>query len=175
MLVSDLKKTIREVPDFPKPGILFYDVATLFRNPLAFRAVIDRMTAKYSGERLVALAGIEARGFVLAAALAQRLEIGLILVRKEGKLPGETVGESYSLEYGEARIEAHSDAVEPDDRVLVVDDVLATGGTAVAAGRLLERLGAKVEGYAFMVELDFLGGREKLPDDRVFSLIHYEQ
>ena len=175
MQVSDLKKTIREVPDFPKPGILFYDVTTLFRNPAAFGAVIDRMTAKYSGERLVAVAGIEARGFVLAAALAQRLETGLILLRKEGKLPGEVEGESYSLEYGEARIEAHADAVEPGDRVLVVDDLLATGGTATAAGRLLERLGAKVEGYAFMVELDFLHGRKKLPDDRVFSLIHYEQ
>lgn len=174
MLIGDLKKTIREVPDFPRPGINFYDVTTLFREPLALRSVVDRMFERYSGEKIDALVGVEARGFVLASVLAYRLGTGLILARKPGKLPAEKDTESFTLEYGEEQIEVHRDAVEPGQRVLVVDDLLATGGTAAATGRVLERLGAKVEGYGFMVELDFLKGREKLPKDRVFSLIRYE-
>jgi len=174
MRIADLKKSIREIPDFPKPGILFYDVTTLFRNARAFRATIDRMVERYRGEKIDALAGIEARGFVLAAALAAELELGLILVRKAGKLPGETEGESYALEYGEARIEVHRDSVSAGDRVIVVDDLLATGGTAAATGRLLERLGAKVEGYAFLIELGFLDGRSQLQTDTVFALLQYD-
>jgi adenine phosphoribosyltransferase len=174
MLVADLKKTIREVPDFPKPGINFYDVSTLFRNAEAFRTAVDTLVERFRGEPVDLLAGIEARGFVLAAAMAYRMETGLILVRKKGKLPAATEQESYELEYGTAEVEMHRDAVEPDQRVLVVDDLLATGGTAAATGRLVRRLGGRLQGYAFMVELEFLSGREKLDSDNIFSLIRYD-
>lgn len=173
MLVSELKKAIREIPDFPKPGINFYDLSTLFRNARAYKGAVDRMLERYRGERIDYIAGIEARGFILAGALAYELGVGLLLVRKQGKLPAETVGESYSLEYGEARIEMHKDAVEPGERVVIVDDLLATGGTAAATGRLISSLGGRVEGYGFLVELGFLGGREKLDTNAVFSLIQY--
>ncbi|HKQ62932.1 MAG TPA: adenine phosphoribosyltransferase [Candidatus Polarisedimenticolaceae bacterium] len=173
-VVGDLKQYIREIPGFPRPGITFYDVSTLFRDAAAFHCAVDRLVERYRGQRIEALAGIEARGLVLGAALAARLELGLILVRKKGKLPAETEAESYSLEYGEASMEVHRDAVTHGQRVLVVDDLLATGGTAAAAGRLLERLGASLEGYAFLVELDALRGRERLGTGHVFSLIHYD-
>jgi len=173
MLTSDLKKTIREVPDFPKPGINFYDISTLFRDAKAFRAAVDRMLERYRGEAVDALVGIEARGFVLASVLAYELGLGLVLARKEGKLPGETAGETYSLEYGEARIEIHTDAVGAGQRFVVIDDLLATGGTAGATGRLIERLGGEVLGYGFLVELGFLGGRKQLESDGVFSLLQY--
>jgi len=174
MLVSELKKTIREIPDFPKPGIGFKDLSELFRDPAAFRSAMDRMVERYEGEKIDAVAGIDARGFTVAAVLAHQLKLGLVLVRKAGRLPAAVESESYSLEYGEAKMEVHKDAVEPGQRVLVVDDLLATGGTAGAAGRIFERLGARVEGFGFLVELDFLNGREKLPPDRVFSLIHFD-
>ena len=173
MRVADLKKTIREVPDFPKPGINFYDLSTLFRDAEAFQAAIEVMTERYRGDKLDAIAGIESRGFIVASAMAVQLGLGLIMVRKAGKLPGDTEGESYALEYGEAKIEVHRDAVEPGERVVVIDDLLATGGTAAATGRLLERLGARVEGYGFMVELEFLEGRKKLRGSGVFSLMSY--
>jgi adenine phosphoribosyltransferase len=173
MLVAELKKTIREIPDFPKPGVTFYDLSTLFRHGEAFRSTIDRMVERYEGERLDALAGIESRGLIVASAMAHALGLGIVLIRKAGKLPWETEGEDYTLEYGTSRIEVHRDAVAPDQRVLVVDDLLATGGTAAAARRLLERLGARVEGFAFLVELAFLNGREKLEDANVFSLLKY--
>jgi adenine phosphoribosyltransferase len=175
MLVSDLKKTIREVPDFPKPGVGFKDLSTLFRDATAFRSAMDRMVERYQGERLDAVAGIDARGFSVAAVLAHQLNLGLIMVRKAGKLPAEVESESYALEYGEATMEVHKDAVEPGQRVIVVDDLLATGGTAAAAGRLFTRLGARIEGFGFLVELDFLNGRKQLPPDRVFSLIRFEK
>jgi len=173
MLVADLKNTIREVPDFPKPGINFYDVSTLFRDPVAFRVAVQGMCEPYRERPIDLLAGIEARGFVLAAAMALELKLGLLMVRKAGKLPGETASESYSLEYGEAQIEMHADAIEAGQRVLIVDDLLATGGTAAATGRLVERLGGSLLGYAFMVELGFLPGRKSLPEKEVFSLINY--
>jgi adenine phosphoribosyltransferase len=173
MLVAEIKKSIREVPDFPKAGINFYDVTTLFRNPEAYRSAVDRMVERYRGDRLDGIVGIEARGFVLAAAMAYALGGGLVLARKPGKLPAETEHEDYALEYGDARIEIHRDAVLPGQRLLVVDDVLATGGTATAAGRLVDRLGGRVEGYAFLVELAFLGGRGRLPSENVFSLVQY--
>jgi adenine phosphoribosyltransferase len=173
MLATDLKQAIREVPDFPKPGINFYDVSTLFRDAHAFRSAIQGMCKPYRDQQIDLLAGIEARGFVLAAAMALELKLGLLMVRKAGKLPGETASESYSLEYGEAKIEIHADAIEAGQRVLVVDDLLATGGTAAATGRLVERLGGHVLGYAFMVELGFLPGRESLPEREIFSLLHY--
>ena len=174
MLVSDLKKTIREIPDFPKPGINFYDVSTLFREATAFHSAVERMVGRFRGQSIDALAGIEARGFVLASAMAYELGVGLVLVRKAGKLPGKTEEESYELEYGQASIEIHRDAVEPGQRIAIVDDLLATGGTAAAAGRLVERLGGRFEGYAFMVELGFLDGRQALGESNVFSLINYE-
>lgn len=175
MLVSELKKTIREVPDFPKPGVNYKDLTTLFRNPLAFVSAMDRMVDRYHGEKIDLVAGIDARGFSVASVLAYRLDLGLILARKGGKLPAAVEAESYQLEYGEATLEVHQDAVEPGQRVLIVDDLLATGGTAAAALRIFERLGARVEGFGFLVELDFLNGRARLPRDRVFSLIHFEE
>ena len=174
MLVRDLKKTIRTVPDFPKPGVSYKDISTLFRNPLAFRSAMDRLIERYQGEKLDAVAGIDARGFSIASVLAYRLSLGLILVRKAGKLPAAVETETYELEYGEAKIEVHKDAIGPGQRVIVIDDLLATGGTAAAAGRIFERLGARVEGFGFLVELDYLKGRERLPPDRVFSLIRFE-
>jgi adenine phosphoribosyltransferase len=174
MLATDLKRIIREVPDFPKPGINFYDLTTLFRNAKAFGTVVDKLVERYRGEKIDAIVGIESRGFVLAGAVAHALELGLILVRKPGKLPAETDSESYDLEYGTGKVEMHRDAVGPDQRVLVVDDLLATGGTAAAAGRLVERAGGCVEGYAFVVELAFLGGRARLGSEaNIFSLIQY--
>jgi adenine phosphoribosyltransferase len=173
MLVGDLKKVIREIPDFPKPGITFYDLTTLFRSATAFRIATDKMIERYRGEKIDAIVGIEARGFVVASAMARELEAGLVLVRKPAKLPAEVESEEYSLEYGTGRIEVHRDAISAGQRVLVVDDVLATGGTAAAAGRLVDRLGGVVEGFAFMVELGFLNGRRLLGATPVFSLIHY--
>lgn len=173
MLISELKKVIREVADFPRPGINFYDMSTLFRSAAAFRSATDRMLERFRGERIDAVAGIEARGLVLAAVMARDLGAGLVLVRKPGKLPWEIEAEDYTLEYGSARIEIHRDAVGVGQRVLVVDDLLATGGTASAAGRLVERLGGQLLGYAFLVELASLGGRRKLEPANVFSLIQY--
>ncbi len=174
MRVADLKKSIREVPNFPKQGITFYDLSTLFRDAEGFRTSIEVMVERYRGEPIDALAGIEARGFIVAAAMAVQLGVGLIMVRKSGKLPAATEEEAYHLEYGEARIEVHRDAVEPGQRVVVIDDLLATGGTAAATGRILERLGARVVGYGFLVELGFLKGREKLDPEGVFALVHYD-
>jgi adenine phosphoribosyltransferase len=173
MLVADLKKIIREVPDFPKPGINFYDLTTLFRSAEAFRTATDKMIERYRGEKIDAIVGIEARGFVVASAMAHDLGLGLVLIRKPAKLPAEVEGEEYALEYGTGRIEVHRDAVASGQRVLIVDDLLATGGTAAAAGRLVERLGGSVEGFAFMVELGFLNGRRMLGAAPVFSLIQY--
>ena len=173
MLVSDLKKIIREVPDYPKPGVTFYDLTTLFKNGAAFRTVIERLAERFREDKIDVVVGIEARGFMLAAALAYEYELGIVPVRKPGKLPWRITGEDYTLEYGQGRLEVHEDAVERGQRVLIVDDVLATGGTAAATGRLVERLGAVVCGYAFLLELGFLGGRDRLSSDNVFSLITY--
>ena len=173
MLVSELKKIIREVPDYPQPGITFYDLTTLFKRGDALHTVIDRLAERFRGDRIDCIAGIEARGFMLAAALAYELRLGIIPVRKPGKLPWKITGEDYSLEYGTGRLEVHEDAVERGQRVLVIDDVLATGGTAAATGRLVERLGGVVAGFGFLLELQFLGGRARLASDNVFSLIQY--
>ncbi len=174
MQPADLKRLIREVPDFPKPGINFYDISTLLQDGPSFRTAVDQMVDQFQDQPIDALAGIEARGLVLAASMAYRMELGLILVRKSGKLPWKTESESYELEYGSAKLEVHRDAVSEGQRVLVVDDLLATGGTAAASGRLIERLGGRLQGYAFLVELGFLGGRKQLGDGPVFSLLHYE-
>ena len=175
MLVGDLKKVIREIPDFPKPGINFYDITTLFADPVAFKTAVNKMVERYRGEKIDAFIGIEARGFILASIMAYSLDTALVLIRKPGKLPGKTVAEAYDLEYGTSQVEIHEDAVEPGQRVVIVDDLLATGGTAAAAGKLLNRLDARVEGFAFLVELAFLGGRAALGERNVFSLITYDE
>jgi adenine phosphoribosyltransferase len=172
--MEDLKKLIREVPDYPKPGILFYDLTTLLKDKQGFRTLIDRLCDHYSGHTIDLVAGMEARGFIFAPALAYRLGAGFVPVRKPKKLPARTVSMSYSLEYGTDSLEIHEDAIKSGQRVLICDDLLATGGTALATSKLIEKLGGKVEGAAFAVELSFLGGRAKLPNVDVFSLIQYD-
>jgi adenine phosphoribosyltransferase len=174
VLVADLKRIIREIPDYPKPGVLFFDLTPVFRSAEALRSVVSRMGERFRGEGIDAVAGIEARGLVLAAPIALELGVGLALVRKSGKLPWETVSENYDLEYGQGVLEVHRDAVAPGQKILVVDDVLATGGTARATGRLVEGLGGRVQAYAFLVELGFLGGRQGFGAADVFSLVRYD-
>jgi adenine phosphoribosyltransferase len=174
MDAEQLKQTIREVPDYPKPGINFYDLTTLFRDAEALRAAVDHMVAPLLADPPAAIVGVEARGFILGSAMAYKLGCGFVLVRKPGKLPADVDAEDFELEYGTDRLEVHKDAFEPGGKVVVVDDLLATGGTAAAAGRLVERGGGSLAGYAFLVELGFLNGREKLGDGPVFSLLRYD-
>jgi adenine phosphoribosyltransferase len=173
--MDELKKLMREVPDFPKPGILFYDITTLIKSPAGFRAVIDGLKAHYNGAQVDLVLGIEARGFIFAPALAYALGAGFIPVRKPGKLPAEVCGVTYALEYGTDTLEVHRDAIGAGARVLIVDDLLATGGTAAAATRLVEQLGGTVVGLAFVIELTFLGGRKKLAGRELFSLLQYDK
>ena len=170
-----LKKLIREVPDFPKKGILFYDITTLLKDKLGFARLIDALSEHYIGKEIDLVLGMEARGFIFGPALAYRLNAGFVPVRKPGKLPAETEKVSYDLEYGSNSLEMHKDAIEPGQRVLIVDDLLATGGTAVATAKLASGLGAQIAGLAFVVELDFLRGREKLAKYDVFSLLRYDR
>ncbi len=153
---------IRTIPDFPHEGILFRDVTTLFQDPRGFRLAIDQLLSPFVGQKIDAVAGLEARGFILGGAVAHQLSKGFVAVRKKGKLPGATVEQAYQLEYGEAVVEIHDDAVSAGDKVLIVDDLLATGGTAEAGIKLIERLGAEVVGCAFVVDLPDLGGRKRL-------------
>ena len=171
----DLKKLIREVPDFPKPGILFYDITTLLKDSDGFAGVIEGLKSHYSGARVDLVLGIEARGFIFAPALAYALHAGFVPVRKPKKLPAATVSVTYDLEYGKDSLEMHKDAVQPGSRVLIVDDLLATGGTAAAAARLVREAGGTVAGLGFVVELTFLSGRAKLPEYDVFSLLQYDR
>jgi adenine phosphoribosyltransferase len=173
--MQHLKQIIREVPDFPKPGILFYDITTLLKNAAGFKTVIDAFQEHYRNTRVDLVLGIEARGFIFAPTLAYAMGAGFIPVRKPNKLPAKTVREMYQLEYGTDSLEIHADAIQPGQNVLIVDDLLATGGTAAAVGRLVEKLGGKVAGFGFVVELDFLQGRDKLPGYDVFSLLHYDK
>lgn len=173
--MNDLKKLIREVPDFPKPGILFYDITTLLKDASGLKTLADTLAAQYEGNRPDVVAGIEARGFVFAPLLAERLGTGFIPVRKPKKLPAATVSETYELEYGEDTLEIHRDAVEPGQKVLIVDDLLATGGTAAATCRLVEKIGGVVSGVAFVIELTFLNGREKLGGYDVYSVLKYDE
>ncbi|MCU0249505.1 MAG: adenine phosphoribosyltransferase [Vicinamibacterales bacterium] len=167
------KSRIRNVPDFPKPGILFYDITTLLRDPEGFKAAIDSLAAPFAGAGIEVVVGIESRGFILGGPVADRLGAGFCPIRKPGKLPAATLRESFSLEYGTDSIEIHTDAIRPGQRVLVVDDVLATGGTAKAAASLVKGLGGTLHGLAFLIELDFLSGREKLTGEQVTSVLHY--
>lgn len=173
--MDDLKKLIREIPDHPKPGILFYDLTTLLQDPRGFHALVDQLCAHYNGTRVDVVAGIEARGFIFAPALAYRLGSGFVPVRKPKKLPWKTVSVTYQLEYGTDQLEIHQDAIKPGQRVLICDDLLATGGTASAAVELVRKLGAEVAGAAFAVELNFLNGRAKLPGLDVFSMLKYDK
>ncbi len=171
--MEELKKKIREIPDFPKEGILFYDVTTLLKDADGLRQAIDLMAARYAGSEIDKVVGIESRGFILAPAIATRLGAGFVPVRKPGKLPAKTLEVAYDLEYGQDRIEIHEDAIEAGERVLIVDDLMATGGTAAAAVELVRRLEANLVGAAFLVELEFLQGRSKVPGVEIFSLLKY--
>lgn len=170
-----LKKLIREVPDFPKPGILFYDITTLLKDGAGFRAVIDALKEHYRGSGVDTVIGIEARGFIFAPALAYALGAGFVPVRKPKKLPSERVSVSYQLEYGTDSLEIHKDAIANGHSVLIVDDLLATGGTAAAVTKLVEQVGGKVAGAGFVIELSFLNGRRKLNGYDVFSLLKYDK
>jgi adenine phosphoribosyltransferase len=173
-LNQDLKALIRSVPDFPKPGIVFRDITTLLKNPDGLKAAVDWLADRYRNEKIDIVTGIESRGFILGGALAHSLGVGFAPMRKPGKLPAETVGAEYKLEYGTDSIEMHVDAVRTGDRVLIVDDLLATGGTAQAAVALVRKLGGVVVGPAFMIELTFLNGRSKLGGCDVRSMIEYD-
>ena len=170
-----LKKLIREVPDFPKPGILFYDITTLLKDKVGFATLIDALSAHYMERDIDLILGIEARGFIFGPALAYRLNAGFVPVRKPKKLPAETAKVTYQLEYGSDSLEIHKDAIEPGERIVIVDDLLATGGTCAATIQLVKSLGGTIAGLAFVVELDFLKGREKFKEYDVFSLLHYDR
>jgi adenine phosphoribosyltransferase len=170
-----LKALIRAVPDFPKPGILFYDITTLIKDPHGFAQLIDAFAQYYIGKKVDLVLGIEARGFIFGPALAYRLNAGFVPVRKPKKLPAPTAKVNYALEYGTDSLEIHLDAIKPGQTVIIVDDLLATGGTMQATVQLVEQLGGKIEGIAFAIELDFLKGRAKFPGIDVFSLLHYDE
>jgi len=170
----DLKSLIRDVPDFPKPGIVFKDITTLTKDPEGFRAAVDEMVERYRGASIDVVVGIEARGFIFGGAVAHRLAVGFVPARKPGKLPAEVVREEYALEYGTDAVEIHRDGIAAGQRVLIVDDLLATGGTAAAAAKLVERLGSEVVAIAFVIDLVFLRGRDKLGGYEVTSLVEYD-
>lgn len=172
--MDEFKTLIREVPDFPKPGILFYDITTLLKDREGFCRLIDYMTLHTRPVHADVVLGIEARGFIFGPALAYNINAGFVPIRKPNKLPGATESVSYDLEYGTDTLEIHTGAVEKGARVIIADDLLATGGTAMAAAQLVEKVGGVVAGFAFVVELDFLKGRDKLAKYDVFSLIHYD-
>jgi len=171
--MDHLKSKIRHVPDFPKPGILFYDITTLLQDPVGFRDAIDSLSQPFAGEGIDIVVGIESRGFIFGSAVADRLGAGFAPVRKPGKLPSTTVRASYDLEYGSDALEIHDDAVKPGQRVLIVDDLLATGGTAKAASDLVTRLGGQVHALAFLIELAGLDGRSRLGGHQVHSVLKY--
>ena len=172
--MQQVRERIRDVPNFPKPGIVFKDITPVLADPILFRRVIDAMAEHAKNLNVSKIVGIEARGFIFAAPLALALGKGLLLVRKPGKLPYEKIEQAYGLEYGRDVVQAHVDSVSKGERVLIVDDLLATGGTAEAAGMLMKKLGATVIGYAFVIELGFIPGRARLGGAEVHSLINYE-
>jgi adenine phosphoribosyltransferase len=171
--MDDLKQYIREVPDFPKPGIVFYDITTLLQRAEALRMTVDRFVWKFSTLKVDKVVGIESRGFLFGPIVAYNLNCGFVPVRKPGKLPSDSVKLSYDLEYGSDQVEMHQDGVEPGERVLIVDDLIATGGTAAATAKLVESVGGEVAAFGFIIELAFLDGRTKLADYRVETLIQY--
>lgn len=169
-----LKDSIRDVPDFPQPGVVFKDITPLLRDEVAFSTVIDLIVVHFGRGNVDKVCGIEARGFIVASPVAYHFGAGFVPIRKKGKLPWDTEAEDYTLEYGDETLEIHRDAIDPGERVLIVDDVLATGGTAAAAAQLVERLGGKVQGIACVIELEFLGGRSKVEGYDFYSLIRYQ-
>jgi adenine phosphoribosyltransferase len=173
-LEAALRKSIRSLPDYPKKGVTFRDITPLLKDPELYRGIAEEIAAHFAKDKVDYVAGIESRGFPFGALVAEQLNVGFVLIRKKGKLPYETVSVDYGMEYGTATIEMHSDAVEKGSRVLIVDDLLATGGTAKASFDLVKKLKAKVVGYAFVVELVDLKGREKLEPSEVFSLVKYD-
>ena len=173
MSAEELRAKIREIPDFPKPGILFYDITTLLKDPVAYRESIDLMLEQWRNDKIDLVVGMESRGFIFSAPMAYLLNAGLVPVRKLGKLPAETITVEYALEYGSNTLEIHRDAIQPGQRVLVVDDLLATGGTVRGTIDLVERLQGEVVGLGFLVELEFLKGRDRLQGLRVESVVRY--
>ncbi len=173
--MEELKKVIREVPDFPKEGILFYDITTLLKDGPAFAKAVDILCERCEGKEIDGVVAIEARGYIFGPAVAYRLGVGFVPMRKPGKLPAKTIQETYDLEYGTDTIEMHEDAVQAGQKILVVDDLLATGGTAAAACRLVEKAGGQVVECCFLIELSFLNGRDKLGSREVFSLLKYDE
>ena len=174
--MSDLRDLVRTIPGYPKPGILFRDITTLLADADGFRRTVDAFVERYDGQRIAKVAGIEARGFILAGAIAHRLGTGFVPIRKKGKLPWRVVGHDYELEYGVDRVEMHLDAIGPGDRVLLVDDLIATGGTAIAGIHLIEELGGRIVEACFVIDLPDLGGRRRLEErgHPVFALMHFE-
>ena len=171
--MDDLKKLIREVPDYPKPGVLFYDITTLLKDPIGLRRAVDALADHYVGRKVDRVVGIEARGFIFAPMVAYRLNAGFIPVRKPRKLPAPVASCSYSLEYGQDALEIHKDAVAPGQEILIIDDLLATGGTAAAVSKLVESLGGHIAGLGFLIELGFLKGRDKLTKYDLHAVLKY--
>lgn len=171
--MEDLKLTIRDIPDFPKKGIIFKDITTLLQDAKSFTRMIDMIANRYIGQRIDKVVGVEARGFLIGAALAYRLGAGVVLVRKPGKLPSETFSKTYDLEYGTDTLEIHKDAIKPGEKILIADDLLATGGTVAAVVDMVSQLGGDIIECCFMSELGFLEGRKKLPEGKVYSLLQF--
>jgi adenine phosphoribosyltransferase len=171
--MEDLKQIIRDIPDFPKKGIIFKDITTLLSDAASYQRMIDMMAHRYIGKKIDKVVGVEARGFIIGAALAYKLGAGVVLVRKPGKLPSKTIKKSYELEYGSDTLEIHSDAIKKGERILIADDLLATGGTIAAVVDLVNKLQGEIIECCFMAELEFLNGKDKLPKDKVFSLLKF--
>jgi len=170
----DLKKKIRNIPDFPQKGVIFRDIGPLLEDKKTLKFTIDQLVKKIKGQKIDKVVGIDARGFILAGILADRLKAGMVMVRKKGKLPYKTEAQEFDLEYGKGILEIHKDSIKKGEKVLLVDDVLATGGTMLAVTKLVEKLKGEIIGIAFLIVLDYLRGREKLKDYQLFSLINYE-
>jgi len=171
--MDDLKNIIRDVPDFPKKGIVFKDITTLLQDAKSYQRMVDLLAHRYIGMHIDKVVGVEARGFIVGAALAYKLGAGVVLVRKPGKLPSETFSKTYDLEYGTDTLEIHKDAIKPGERILIADDLLATGGTMTAVVDMVQSMGGDIVECCFMAELDFLNGRQKLPSGKVFSLLNF--
>lgn len=171
--MDQLKDIIRDIPDFPKKGIIFKDITTLLQDANSFQKMIDLLSHRYIGQHIDKVVGVEARGFIIGAALAYKLGAGIVLVRKPGKLPSETFSKTYDLEYGTDTLEIHKDAIKPGEKILIADDLLATGGTMSAVVDMVQSMGGDIVECCFMAELDFLDGSKKLPEGKVFSLLHF--
>ena len=171
--MEELKKIIRDVPDFPKKGILFKDITTLLQDAQSYQRTIDLIAHRYIDRRIDKVVGVEARGFIIGSALAYKLCAGVVLVRKPGKLPSETFSKTYDLEYGTDTLEIHRDSIKPGERILIADDLLATGGTMAAVVDMIQNMGGEIVECCFVAELDFLDGRKRLPNGKVFSLLHF--